>query len=70
MMLRKLILTTAAAAMAVTPLAAQAAPARVSSPVAEAEGIGQEALVLLLVAGFALLVLVFGDNSSEQPTSP
>ena len=70
MMLRKLILTTAAAALIGTPLAAQAAPARVSSPVAEAEGIGQEALALLFLAGFGLLVLIFGDNSSDQPASP
>ena len=71
-MLRKLILTAAAAAVIAAPLtaqAAQAAPARNASPVAEAEGISQELLLLLGAVGFGLLVLIFADNSDE-PTSP
>lgn len=72
MMLRKLILTTAAAALAAAPIAAQAAPARTSSPVAEAEGLSQELILVLGGAVFALLILVFADNGDGDtaPTSP
>ena len=72
-MLRKLILTTAATVLIATPLAAQAAqaaPARVSSPVAETEQLSQELLVLLGAAGFALLVLIFSDSGDGLPASP
>jgi len=68
-MLRKLILTTAAAALFAAPLAAQAAPVRTSSPVAETEHLSQELLLLLVASGFALLVLIFAQ-SSDTPTSP
>ena len=68
-MLRKLILTTAAAALVVAPLAAQAAPARVASPVAETEQLSQELLFVLGAVGFALLVLILSD-SGDNPTSP
>ena len=68
-MLRKLILTTAAAAFVAAPLAAQAAPARTSSPVAEAEGLSQELTLILGAVLLGLLVLIFADNS-DSPTSP
>ena len=72
MMLRKLILTTAAAAFVAAPLAAQAAPARTSSPVAEAEGLSQELGLALGAAFLALLILILADNSNGEitPTSP
>ena len=69
MMLRKLILTTAAVAFVAAPLAAQAAPARTSSPVAETEGLSQELMLILGAVVFGLLVLIFADNS-DSPTSP
>ena len=71
-MLRKLILTTAAAALATAPLAAQAAPARTASPVAESEHISQGVLAVLLASGLALLVLVFANNGNTDtsPVSP
>lgn len=69
MMLRKLILVTGAAAFLAAPLAAQAAPARVSSPVAESEQLSQGLMLALGAAAFALLVLIFADNS-DGPTSP
>jgi len=69
MMLRKLILVTGAAAFMAAPLAAQAAPARVSSPVAESEQLSQGLLLFLGAATLGLLVLLFGDNS-DSPTSP
>jgi hypothetical protein len=68
-MLRKLILTTAAAAFVAAPLTAQAAPARVSSPVAETEQLSQELMLLLGAVTLALLVLIFSD-SGDNPTSP
>jgi hypothetical protein len=68
-MVRKIILATAAAALAVAPLAAQAAPVRVSSPVAETEQMSQGLMLVLGAAFFALLVLVLADNG-DQPTSP
>jgi len=68
-MVRKIILATAAAALVVAPLAAQAAPMRVSSPVAETEQMSQGLMLVLGAALFALLVLVFADGSDE-PTSP
>ena len=68
-MLRKIILTTAAAALVVAPLAAQAAPERVSSPVAETENISQGVMFVLGASLFALLVLLLADNN-ELPASP
>ena len=68
-MLRKIILTTAAAALVVAPLAAQAAPERVSSPVAETENISQGVMFVLGASAFALLVLLLASNGDE-PTSP
>lgn len=68
-MLRKLILTTAAAALTVAPLGAQAAPVRMASPVAETENLSQELMLLLGAVGFALLVLILSD-SGDNPTSP
>jgi hypothetical protein len=68
-MLRKIILTTAAAALVVAPVAAQAAPERVSSPVAETEHASEGLIFALGTAAFALLVLLLAD-SSDEPTSP
>jgi hypothetical protein len=71
-MLRKLILTTAAATLIAAPLAAQAAPVRMSSPVAEAEQLSEELMLLLGAVGFALLVLILSNSgdSDTAPTSP
>jgi hypothetical protein len=70
-MLRKFILTTAAAALVAAPVAAQAqaAPARAASPVAETEQLSQELLLILGAVSLALLVLIFSD-SGDHPTSP
>ena len=68
-MVRKIILATAAAALVVAPLAAQAAPMRVSSPVAETEQMSQGLMLVLGAALFALLVLLLADNN-ELPASP
>jgi len=68
-MVRKIILATAAAALAVAPLAAQAAPVRVSSPVAETEQMSQGLMLVLGAAFFALLLILVVDNGGD-PTSP
>ena len=68
-MLRKIILTTVAASLVVAPVAAQAAPARVSSPVAETEQMSQGLMLVLGAAFLALLVLMLADGGDE-PTSP
>lgn len=68
-MLRKLILTTAAAALVATPIAAQAAPVRTASPVGETEEISTGLTFALGVLVFGLLVLILSDGSDE-PTSP
>lgn len=70
MKLRKFILTTAAAALVAAPLGAQAAPVRVSSPVAETEGLSQELMLILGAVGFAILVLILSDGGNDLPTSP
>ncbi len=69
MMLRKLILTTAAAAFLAAPLAAQAAPERASSPVAETENISQGVLFVLGVSIFTIFVLLIAGGD-DSPTSP
>ena len=70
-MVRKFILSAAAAALAAAPLAAEAAaPARTSSPVAETEEISTGLTFVLGLLLFGLLVLIFADSDSNQPTSP
>ena len=72
-MLRKLILTTAAAALAAAPVAAQAAqatPARASSPMAQEEQLGGAMWPVLAAVGFALVLLFLLDDDSDNPTSP
>ena len=68
-MLRKLILSTAAAALVAAPLAAQAAPARTASPVAETEQLSPALAAALFIAGFTLLILLLSDDG-DLPASP
>ena len=68
-MLRKLILATAATALVVTPVAAQAAPVRTGSPVAEEEELGGALLPVIVFVALGLLLILVVD-SSEEPTSP
>jgi uncharacterized membrane protein required for colicin V production len=69
MMLRKLILTTAAAAFLAAPLAAQAAPVRASTPVDETESLSQ-GVGLLLGASFVLVLILLLGGDDDSPTSP
>jgi hypothetical protein len=71
-MLRKTILTAAAAALVTAPVAAQAAqaaPVRASSPVAESEGLNQGIILALGIGLLALLVFSLADGG-DKPTSP
>jgi hypothetical protein len=70
-MLRKLILSTAAAALVAAPLAAQAVPARTATPVGETEGLSQAIVAALGIAVFTVLILILSDDDSDlAPTSP
>ena len=71
-MIRKLATGVAAAALAFSSIAAQAAPAeRVASPVAEEEGLAGGLLwpIIFAVAGGLFLILVL-DDDNEEPVSP
>jgi hypothetical protein len=68
-MLRKVMLTTAAATLAAAPVAAQAAPVRSSSPVAEGEQLKGGLLPIIAAVAFSLLLILLID-SEDEPTSP
>jgi hypothetical protein len=70
-MIRTLATAAAAASLAIAPLAAQAAPARIGAPAsAEAEEIGGAPILLpllvLLAAAIGIILITDGDS----PTSP
>ena len=70
-MLRKFVLSMAAATLAVAPIAAQAAPAREAAPMTEEESL-RGGYILPAVIGIALLVVLYIAITSEEdiPTSP
>jgi hypothetical protein len=71
-MIRKLAAGTAAAALAMSSIAAQAAPvARTAAPVAEEEGLAGGLLwpIIFAVAGGLFIILVL-DDDNEEPVSP
>lgn len=71
-MIRKLAAGVAAATLAISSIAAQAAPAdRAASPVAEEEALAGGLLwpLIFAIAGGLFIVLVL-DDSSEEPVSP
>lgn len=70
-MLRKFVLSTAAATLAIAPLAAQAAPARESAPMTEEESL-RGGFVLPALIGIALLIVLYLaiDSEKELVTSP
>ena len=71
-MIRKLAVGTAAAALAISSIAAQAAPvARTAAPVAEEEGLAGGLLwpIIFAVAGGLFIILVL-DDDNEEPVSP
>lgn len=69
-MLRKIVLSAAAATLAAAPIVAQAAPARTSSPVADQEELAGGFLWPILgaiILGVVVILLVDGD---DEPVSP
>ena len=73
MTLRNLAFTFAAASIAASSVAAQAAPVRAPAPVAdEAEGLaGSGPLIPLLVfAAISALFVILWDDGDDAPTSP
>lgn len=69
-MLRKIALSAAAATLVAAPMVAQAAPARVSTPVADKEELAGGFLWPILgaiVLGVIVILLVDGD---DEPVSP
>lgn len=74
MVIRKALVALASAGMVFGSTAAVAAPAvgsvRVSSPVAEAEGVGGWAWILALVIAAGLIGVIASDGDDEFPVSP
>ena len=68
-MLRKLIMSTAAATLVAAPVIAQAAPVRTSSELGETEEL-RGALLPVIIAVVLGLLLILVVDSSEEPTSP
>lgn len=71
-MLRNLITTAAAAALVAAPVAAQAAPARTSSPVAQEENMEGNSWLLPAIIGIGLAIAIFLviDSEDDLPSSP
>lgn len=72
-MIRKIALSTAAASLAIAPVAAQAAD-RASAPVASAEGMAGGAgvpVILSILAAVGIILAVTSSNEDdEEPFSP
>ena len=64
-MLRKFVLSMAAATLAVAPLAAQAAPERIAAPVAEEENLAG-GFLLPAIIGIGLLIVLYLAIDSEE----
>jgi hypothetical protein len=68
-----MLASAAALGLVAAPIAAQAAPARAATPVAENEGIaggGTLLYVAAAAAAIALILLVASDDENELPVSP
>jgi len=76
MMVRSLALLAASASLAISPIAAQAAPDRVAAPAAESEelagrGIGAPgAIAAIFVFALIIYLLSKGDRLDSPPRSP
>jgi len=71
LMLRKLIIGTATAALAVTPIAAQAAPQRLPAPIAaESEELGGSPFLIIIGIAVLLALGVVLLSDSDDPVSP
>lgn len=67
-------LVAAAAALSLVTVSAQAAPARVATPVSTAEGLSEETGWILPVAALLAVILILlvdnDDSDVDLPTSP
>lgn len=63
--MRKFVLSAAAAALAIAPIAAQAVPARVSTPVSEEENV-RGGMFLPIIIGIGLLIVLYLAIDSEE----
>ena len=68
-MTRSFALMTAAA-LAVAPVAAQAAPPRIDAPVAASEELGGESLVIPIVLAVAVVIAIYLAIDSEDHLPP
>lgn len=72
-MIKSMLASMAAFGLAAAPIAAQAAPARVATPVDQNErlaGGGTILYVALAAFAVALIILVSSDDSDKLPASP
>ncbi|MXO75701.1 hypothetical protein GRI40_10775 [Altererythrobacter aerius] len=74
MIARKLALATAATTLALTPVAAYAAPERASAPATEQSQLGGgaewvNALIIILIGAVGMAALLIADDD-DNPTSP
>ena len=68
--MRKFVLSAAAAALAIAPIAAQAAPARVSAPMSEEENVrGRMFLPILIGIGLLIVLYLAIDSEEDLPIS-
>ena len=70
-MTRRFVLIAATAALAAAPIAAQAAPERVSAPVAaEQEQLRSHLLIPVAIAILLALGIILLSDGDDSPTSP
>jgi hypothetical protein len=73
-MIRSFALMTAAATLALAPVAAQAAPPRAAAPVAESEELSGRSLFFTAAIAIGLIIVIYLVIDSEQdidvPFSP
>lgn len=70
-MIRSLVLTVATAALAVAPIAAQAAPPRTAAPVAEeSEELGGSPFLIPIIIALVVGLIIVAITDGEEPESP
>ena len=74
-MIRSFALMAATAALAVTPMAAQATPPRIAAPVAEeSEELGGRSLVIPIAIAIGLIIVIYlaidSEDDIDVPFSP
>ncbi|MDG5747281.1 hypothetical protein P8Q88_03730 [Qipengyuania sp. XHP0207] len=74
MLLKNVLMSAAAASLAVAPAAVSAAPAvdRISQPSAETSELGGPGLIIAIIAGVAIIagIIIAADDDDDEPLSP